>query len=124
MELYRVLTKIHNDIKSRFIFESDEKVWGVREHWESYDEIPEDGPIKGDCDCFALACRRECRKLGIPSRLVFCMTEDGTGHLVLSVDKWIIDNRFDIVVKKEDMEGYLWIKISGYEKGDDWSDIV
>ncbi len=59
--LLKHLQDIHKDIKSRFQYVPDIERWDQAEHWERYDEIPEEGPIRGDCDCFALACRRECR---------------------------------------------------------------
>lgn len=119
--MFRVLQDIHKRIKDRFVYKSDISVWGKSEHWERYDQIPEVGLIIGDCDCFALACRRECRKQGISSRLVYCKTETGEGHLVLSADIYILDNRLDFVVKKSALDGfYTWFKISGYEKGDPW----
>ena len=121
MEILKEIKKIHHDILSRFEYMSDIKIWGVDEHWERYDEIPEEGPIVGDCDCFAMACRRECRKLDIPSRLVYVLTEKGGGHLVLSVDKWILDNRYTKVITKESLDGvYVWIRISAFKKGDPW----
>lgn len=120
-DLFKTLQNIHENIKKRFVYVSDIKRWGTNEHWERYDEIPETGEIRGDCDCFALACRRECRKLEIPSRLVHVLTETKEGHLILSVDKYILDNRMDYVVKKESLDGYYaWIRISGFEKGDPW----
>lgn len=118
--LINYLVKIHRDIKGRFVYVSDIERWGENEHWERYDQIPEEGEIRGDCDCFALACRRECRKLGIPSRLVHVLTETREGHLVLSVDKYILDNRQQRVVLAQDLSRYEWIRISGYEKGDPW----
>jgi predicted transglutaminase-like cysteine proteinase len=125
MELYDALVGIHGNVKRRFIYKSDISLWKVPEHWENYDQIPDVGTIVGDCDCFAMACRKECRKLNIPSRLIHCLTEDKVGHLVLSVDKWILDNRQKCPVEKTDLDDvYCWIKVSGYERGDKWHDIV
>ncbi len=125
IDLYTALSEIHANVKRRFIYKSDMDIWGKSEHWESYDQIPDDGLIEGDCDCFTMACRKECRKLNIPSRLIHCLTENKIGHLVLSVDKWILDNRQDFVVKKENLDDYYsWIRASGYERGDKWHDII
>ena len=115
------IKKIHRDIFTRFKYIPDKVLWGIDEHWEKEDEIPDTGVIKGDCDCFALACRKECRKLDIPSRLVHVITETEEGHLVLSVEDWILDNRYTSIMRKRDLdELYKWIRISGYEKGDPW----
>jgi predicted transglutaminase-like cysteine proteinase len=117
--LLEQLDIIHNDIFSRFMYVPDIQRWGLSEHWERYDEIPEEGIIKGDCDCFALACRRECRKLDIQSRLVHVLTETNEGHLILSVDEYILDNRREKVVLAKDLP-YKWFRISGYETSDPW----
>lgn len=114
----KLLDKIHHSIKKRFVYRRDYELWDKVEHWERYDQIPNTGIIHGDCDCFALACRKECRKLGIRSRLVYCKVGD-TGHLVLESDGWILDNRYDQVVANTFLN-YNWISISGYDRGDDW----
>jgi len=125
MDTFEEIEKIHRNIKSRFIYQSDIEVWGTLEHWERYDQIPDDGDIIGDCDCFALACRKECRKLDIPSRLVHVITETNEGHLVLAVDEWILDNRMGKVVTKQYLDSmYLWIGISSYQKGGPWRKIL
>ena len=77
------------------------------------------GGFKDDCDGKALACRYQCRKVGIPNRLVFCRTETGEYHLVLAVEGYILDNRSRWVKPRDDVP-YTWIKISGLEKGDPW----
>ena len=126
MERYEQLYPIFRDIHRRFIYTPDEVVWNKEEHWENESQIPDEGPIYGDCDCFALACRKECRKLGIPSRLVFCAVEvrgDYVGHLVLESDGWILcNNQYDVMMSQD--LNYLWLWISGYEKGDDWHVIL
>lgn len=76
--------------------------------------------FKGDCEDFALACRVECRKLGIASQLVFCYTELGEGHCVLAVSGYILDNRLSEVKNWQNIIAYKWIKISGFEPGDEW----
>ncbi len=124
-QLYRELEAIHKRVKGRFEYETDSVVWDQQEHWENYHQIPEDGPIIGDCDCFAMACRKECRRAGIPSRLIFCFVETKGkrfGHLVLSCKGWILDNRQNGVISNT-MLMYDWISMSGYERGDDWHTI-
>ena len=115
---------IHKSVFDRFTYVSDKKMWGKDEYWESPSEIPDGNKdIRGDCDTFALACRKECRKLGIPSRLVFCYTESEIGHLVLEVDGWIFDNRHAQLISR-DVLPYRWIRISGYNKGDPWRRLI
>ncbi len=83
-------------------------------------------PIVGDCEDFALACRKLCRDANIPTRLVICYTEEGEGHCVLESSGWILDNRYTRVMSRDKLEkqGYKWLAISGFESGDDWHRIV
>ena len=87
------LDEIFISVKGRFVWVSDNELWERLEHWESYDQINDMGILYGDCDCFAMACRKQCRKLGIPSRIVYCKTETGGGHAVLESSGWILYNR-------------------------------
>lgn len=121
------LQAIANYVHWRFAYTSDQEGRGVPEHWVDQDELAEldamgRGEFKDDCDSFALAARYQCRKVGIPSRLVFCRTERGGGHLVLEVDGYILDNRTPWVLPR-DAVAYEWISISGYNKGDPWHQI-
>lgn len=128
MSLQSDLQAIKNYVAWRFSYTSDTEGRGVPEHWVDQDELADldskgRGEFKDDCDGMALACRYQCRKVGIPSRLVFCRTETGGYHLVLEVAGWIIDNREQWVRGRDDLD-YEWISISGYEKGDPWREIV
>lgn len=124
--LYKTLRNIFKDVHSRFIYRKDIEVWDQLDHWETYEQIPDEGDIIGDCDCFAMACRKQCRALNIPTRLVYCLVKingDWRGHLVLECVGFIFDcNRLDIVVT-DDLP-YRWISISGYEKGDSWHSLL
>ena len=118
MNLFDVLSKIHKKIKKRFIYKPDEK---LQDYWPSDNEIPDYGKIFEDCDGFALACRKECKKENIKSRLVMCVVETGEIHLVLEVQGWILDNRQDKVVSKDYLDSkYKWLTISGYSKNESW----
>ena len=111
------LDNIFQLVMSRFEYTAD-----LREHWASSDEL-DDETLRDDCDGFALACRKICREMGIESRLVYCKTETGGGHLVLEHEGWILDNRQDRV-KSRSMLPYTWISMSGYNKGDPWHKIT
>lgn len=122
IERYNALKAIHKSVYDRFVYSSDERVWNKSEHWENYNQIPDEGYIYGDCDCFALACRKECRKQNIPSRLVFCAVNvngEWIGHLVLESDGWILENNQTTIKPSQDID-YAWLYISGYERGDPW----
>lgn len=122
-DLYDNLAQIHRKVFNKFKYKYDSKQYGMDEYWV----MPEsdfDGstPIVGDCEDFALACRKLCRDAGIDSRLVFCYVE-GEGHCVLEVDGWILDNRMRKVRTNDSLtadEGYDFIAVSGYNSGDPW----
>lgn len=118
------LNEIHSTVFSRFKYQTDLKQFGVEEKWvmppNTFDGTTK---IVGDCEDFALACRKLCRDRGIDnSRLVVCLTEDGEGHCVLEVNGWILDNRYKRVMSRDQLgnDGYKWLAISGYNPGDDW----
>ena len=79
--------------------------------------------LRDDCDGFCLACRVLLRQLGIPSRLVYCEIEN-TGHLVVEVQGWILDNRQRTVVPNILLSDYTWLRISGFNPGDPWREII
>ena len=117
------LDKIHRMVFDRFEYEYDHKQYGMNEYWV----MPEpnyDGKsrIVGDCEDFALACRKLVRDAGLESRLVYCETETGEGHAVLEVKGWILDNRQTQVVSNDWLRerGYKFIAISGFDSGDPW----
>jgi len=94
------------------------------EHWqmppENYDGSQ---TLRDDCDGFCLACRVLLRKLGIANRLVYCEVE-GSGHLVVEAEGWILDNRQQTVVANTFLTNYQWKRISGYEARDPWKEII
>lgn len=64
----------------------------------------------GDCEDFALWCRAELANRGIQADLVLCLTETGGGHLVCSVEGYILDNRHTWVMRNDDLP-YKWISL-------------
>lgn len=110
---------IHWEVKQGFTYVTDKEQYERNEHWV----MPKDPfEVTGDCEDFALACRVLVRNKGLKSRLIFCKTEDGGGHCVLSVGGWILDNRMERVHDYQYMIkiGYRFIAMSGYEEGDTW----
>jgi predicted transglutaminase-like cysteine proteinase len=81
---------------------TDQAQYNIPEYWTIN--------LVGDCEDFALWCRQELSTKGIPSDLVYCLTEDGEGHLVCSVDGWILDNRYTKLMRRDDLP-YTWITI-------------
>lgn len=120
--LKKTLGRIHNQVFSGFIYKTDKENYGELEYWAMPKDSIRSNGIVGDCEDFALFCRKLCREEDLKTRLVLCLTEDDEGHLVLECEGWILDNRQHGVVKRQDLP-YTWIRISGYEPGDDWHDI-
>lgn len=119
-KLLTELRKIHKSIHTGFEYVTDLQQYNFPEVWK----IP-DNPykIKGDCEDFALGCRKLCRSIGLPTRLVICLTETGEGHCVLECNGWILDNRYKKVMNRNRVN-YTWKIISGFEAGEPWREIV
>lgn len=111
--MLNTLRAVHRRALRGHRYVDDERQYGRVEHWEI--------GLVGDCEDFALWCRQELKKEGIDSDLVLCLTEDGGGHLVCSVDGWILDNRHDRI-KRRDALRYTWLKV-GRPDGT-WYEIV
>lgn len=97
-ELQKVLDAAHR--QHEYVYDHDQ--YKRPEHWEV--------SLTGDCEDFALWCRQQLVAKGIESDLVMCLTETGGGHLVCSVDGWILDNRRKWVTARDALP-YTWISI-------------
>ena len=122
-EVYPDLVRIYRLVKNNFVFREDRI-----ERWKM---PPNDyngkQRIRDDCDGFCLACRKLLRDKNIPSRLVYCEIEglgESYGHLVVEVDGWILDNRQTGVKPNSCIIGYRWLRISGYQPGEQWREIA
>jgi len=123
METIDILDSIHEQVFTHFKYKTDKRQYGLNEHWvmpdASFDGTQD---FVGDCEDFALACRKLCREEGLETRLVYCKDETGEGHAVLECEGWILDNRQRKVVSNDRLteKGYEFIGISGYNSGDPW----
>lgn len=118
------LKEIHKKVFNKFKYEFDRDQYNEEEKWVMpKDQFNGSTRIVGDCEDFALACRKLCRDADIDTRLVVCFTEDGEGHCVLECEGWILDNRYKKVMSRDDLD-YKWLAISGFNPGDDWHKIV
>lgn len=116
-QIASILAKVH----STFKYVTDVQQYGEREVWALPTEVG------GDCEDFALACRKLVREAGIESRLALCCVETGEMHCVLLVDirkyffktTYVLDNRFKVVRKKQRLP-YRWLAASGLEAGQPW----
>lgn len=97
-QLQTVLDRAHTG----HTYVQDQAQYQRPEHWTT--------SLVGDCEDFALWCRQELAVHGIASDLIFCLTEQGEGHLVLSVDGYILDNRHRWVMRRDDLD-YTWISL-------------
>jgi len=117
------------DVKYRFVYVSDYDRYLEREYWTFPSEMVDrrgnylTDIVEGDCEDFAILMRDILKSKGIPSRLVICLTENGSAHVVLDVyNGYILDMRYDNIMNREDLP-YEWLMISGYEPGDMWHEI-
>lgn len=119
-----ILDNIHRSAFRKFKYETDQEQYNTIEKWvmppDYYDGSQK---FKGDCEDFALYCRKLCDDVGLKTRLVFCKTEDGEGHLVLEHRGYVLDNRQHSVVYRDEID-YTWISISGYNPGDPWHEVT
>ena len=115
MNLWKELSQIHYDLKKRFVYVKDLDRYGKVEYWARPNESTTlDGSINGDCEDFALAAQQACEEAGINNaRLVICEVKKGAKHCVLSVEGYILDNRLEVVVGREEL-AYKWLKIQDY----------
>lgn len=122
--LLEQLAEIHKKVYKNFTYKTDKAQYKIDEKWvQPSEEYDGTSKIVGDCEDFALACRKLCRDAGIPTRLVFCEVGN-EGHCVLESGGWILDNRFNGVKTKDYLENnqrYKWVMISGFEPGQPWS---
>lgn len=123
-ELIEKLSAIHKKVFSNFTYKTDKAQYKIDEKWvqpdSSYDGSSK---IVGDCEDFALACRKLCDDAGLKTRLVYCEINKG-GHMVLECEGWILDNRFEGVKTRDFLNAnkhYKWIMISGFNPGEPWS---
>ncbi|MAY42377.1 MULTISPECIES: transglutaminase-like cysteine peptidase [unclassified Neptuniibacter] len=111
-----LLKQVFSEAKKRHVYVSDAEQYGKAEHWEP--------GLMGDCEDFALWCREYLNTQGVKSDLIYCFTENRVGHLVLSVEGWILDNRCAEVVANTELidSGYQFLRLGD---GDgNWFEIV
>lgn len=128
----KTVENVHKWAMARFDYIPDAQRWASGfalngDHWETRAEIEADleaGTVRGDCDAFAMMCWMALRRLNEPSRLVYCTTENGQGHLVCEASGWILDNRQPVPEVRHILEqriGYTWIAKSGFQPGEQWT---
>jgi len=120
-EKIKQLKKIFKSAIKRFKYVTDQERYGQVDRWVL--PVPGfRGRIVGDCEDFALYCRKLCRAAGFKTRLVYCNTESGEAHCVLYIKGYIMDNRHLALQTTKSLKklGYKFIAISSLEKGGPW----
>ncbi len=100
--LVNALQTVLDEAHAAHEYITDEEQHKREEHWVI--------SLKGDCEDFALWSRQRLEQMGIGSDLVYAVTEKGEVHVVLSVEGWILDNRFRRLARRDDLR-YEWIRI-------------
>ena len=117
------LKEVRKLVKSNFTYEFTEKQYAQEANFV-LPEADYDGTqaITGDCEDFALHCRKLLNDRGVKSRLMQC-TVDGKEHVVLEASGIVIDSiqgvpsaHTTLAEKKK----YIFTKVSGYEPGAPW----
>jgi predicted transglutaminase-like cysteine proteinase len=128
--IHDTLADIHKKVFNHFTYETDQDHYGVLEKWVMpVDAFKGITPFIGDCEDYALACRKLCNESVnplLPSRLVVCSI-GGEGHCVLECQGWIMCCNQPELMSRDDLEkkqGYTWLYISGFHPNDSWHRIT
>ena len=112
--------------KKLFVYESDQVVFGEREHWATQQELMlqcSNATFTGDCDDFATWCVGSLRNYHVKARYVVCKVETGELHCIAIADcdgdVYALDNRQSKVVPLIELP-YSELMVSGYEAGERW----
>lgn len=122
--LFDTLREAHQWALRHFEYVPDQLRWGRPDHLPSFAEIEEQlqrspAIVRDDCDGFARLCQWRLKHgYGIDASLVLCFTDTNQGHMVASVQGWILDNRQADVMPRETLEeaGY-WFLLEGTSDG-------
>lgn len=123
--LFQQLDAIHTTVLNHFTYKTDMDQYGVDEKWVMPSPTYRGATaIVGDCEDFALACRKLCRDSGLQTRLVVCSLR-GEGHCVLECQGWIMCCNQKHVMSRDVLQtqDYVWFYMSGYNANDAWHEI-
>lgn len=122
--LKQICDEVQKELFGNFTYVTDKEQFGVAEYWN----VPEDlREFCGDCDDYALACRKALAEKGVTeTRLIICQCETGEWHLVCGVGQYILDNRYKNVQTAYELKriGYKFYAVSGYKRGDEWKKVI
>jgi predicted transglutaminase-like cysteine proteinase len=122
------LQRIHNKVHNNFIYEYDEKNYGVLEDWRSKASlVNENKKFVDDCDGFAMTMCELMIEAGFdPGTVSFivCETETGEGHAVAGYTDnqttWIAENRYYNIYDWNDKPKYKWFYYMKFDRPGQW----
>ena len=121
---FESLTDILHRVHDRFTYVSDISQYKRKEHWVSFNDIP-DGDFEGDCEDFAMAVRKELHRIGERSRIAVCgVNSIKANHAVCIFDHWVLDNIHYYPMKRTELANYKLISISDFEANGNWRRIL
>lgn len=100
--LEKMLQAVLNKAHDGHTYVTDKEQYGLEEYWTN--------SLVGDCEDFSIAVRELLKEINIESDLIYCKDENGEGHLVCSVDGWILDNRHKWLQRRDDLP-YTWLRL-------------
>ncbi|MFC4699350.1 transglutaminase-like cysteine peptidase [Glaciecola siphonariae] len=118
--LFNQIKSIHRLVLNNFEYNADQKTFNVR---GTLPENTYDGTqyLVGDCEDFALACRKLCRDAEIlHGQMVMCIDCGGSMHCVFEVGGWILDCRQAQVMARDDL-AYDWVAVRQFSGGGKWT---
>ena len=128
-----VAKKVHRELIDKFTYVSDIEKYGNDEFWTNTEVARRTllGAIIsaryfGDCEDYAILCRKRLREKGYNSRLIYSETSKGTFHVFCLVGNMVLDVRHKWLMSLTDIleDGDVLHVASGFEPRDPWRAIV
>jgi len=110
------LESLQKEVFNLFVYEYDNRNYGIEEHWTSHaDAVVKGEKFVDDCDGFAFTVCELLLRMGVDSsdvKFIVCETETGEGHAVSGCtvgDKtYILENRSREIYDWQKRRGYKW----------------
>jgi len=116
---YLELAILQRRVLNRFIYVRDDKNFGQPDYWMSTEEIPEEGPIRGDCEDFCQAYNVELSKYGERAYVQLVGTKSKRlNHAVCRYNNYLIDNTHSFPITRTDVP--FWTFISHSINNKEW----
>ena len=106
----KVAKQVHREIANQFIYVSDIENYGDEEFWTNTKIARRtlmgatlSSKYFGDCEDFAILCRKRLKERGYNSRLIFSETSKGTFHVFCMIGEMALDVRHKWLVSLTDI---------------------